>query len=516
MLLSRRHGLLGAAATLVAGETAAQHRIVSAESTVMLEHEDRIARLREAVDYLKIDPAPGFTVTTVPRSRMPAYFNVDAPVLRVAFSERTFFDTARSTVLPTGLMAVSAVAAATRGESPDVALFVAGHTDDRGGEAYNQNLSVNRANAVSDALMGFGVGEVALWRVGFGESAPFYANDSDEHRAFNRRVEFLFGARVEPVVEVLSDQLENACISSSEAESRRCIALRRPPTFEASQASTRPIGVPLDRAVSTTVRAPAGTLGAGSRRAGAATLNIPRRLTISLRRPQTIAALDVLSHEIMNSLTPVTSLAQSARLLLTDGDREGAGDALAVLERRSVGLLRFVESYRALARLPLPVLRPVTVAPLMADVQRLFERHDAGDGVTLELSRMPDATVLADPDLLVQAVINLLLNAAQAAASSPGAAEAPRVRFSVGVDKDGVRFEVSDNGPGLGGLDPETILKPFFTSRPSGAGIGLSLVSQIIAGHNSRLDFGPSDIGATGLQVSFSLGRAIPGLGSLA
>lgn len=224
--------------------------------------------------------------------------------------------------------------------------------------------------------------------------------------------------------------------------------------------------------------------------------------------------LDVLSHEIMNSLTPVTSLAQSARLLLADGDREGAGDALAVLERRSAGLLRFVESYRALARLPLPVLRPVAVAPLMADVQRLFERHDAGDGVTLELSRMPDATVLADPDLLVQAIINLLLNAAQAVASSPGAAEAPRVRLSVGVEKGVVRFEVSDNGPGLGGLDPEAILKPFFTRRPNGAGIGLSLVSQIIAGHNSRLDFGLSDIGATGLRVSFSLGRAIPGQGS--
>lgn len=257
----------------------------------MLEHEDRIARLREAVSYLNVEPSPRFTVTTVPRSQMPSYFNVDAPVLRVAFSERTFFDTARWTVLPSGLMAVAAVAAATRGEAPDVALFVAGHTDDRGGETYNQNLSVNRANAVSDALMGFGVGEVALWRVGFGESAPLYANDSDEHRGFNRRVEFLFGARVEPVVEVLSDQLANACVSSSEAESRRCIALPRPASFEATQNSDRPIGVPLGRSVPTEVRAPrGGTAGAASRGTQTAALNIPRRLTIPLRRTRAIAA----------------------------------------------------------------------------------------------------------------------------------------------------------------------------------------------------------------------------------
>lgn len=266
----------------------------------MLEHEDRIARLREAVDQLGILHPPRFTVTTVPRTRMPPYFNVDVPVLRVAFSERTFFDTAQWAVLPAGLQAIAAVAAATRGEAPDVALFVAGHTDNRGGEAYNQNLSVNRSNAVSDALMGFGVGEVALWRVGFGESTPLYANDSDEHRSFNRRVEFLFGARVEPVVEVLSNQLEDACISSSEAESRRCrLELPRREAFEATQRTSRSIGVPLGGGASASVRSPQGRGTALGRRRGEAVaipsgsqiaLQAPRRLTIPLRRTTSIAA----------------------------------------------------------------------------------------------------------------------------------------------------------------------------------------------------------------------------------
>lgn len=215
--------------------------------------------------------------------------------------------------------------------------------------------------------------------------------------------------------------------------------------------------------------------------------------------------LDVLSHEIMNSLTPVTSLAQSAQVLLAEGDREGAGDALAVLERRASGLLRFVASYRALARLPQPSLRPVAIAPLLGDVRRLFDSHQQISGIALEISPFPEATLLGDPDLLVQALINLLLNAAQAVAEGTADSEPPRVRLSITLHGTGVRFEVSDNGPGLGALDPETVLKPFFTSRPGGAGIGLSLVSGIVAGHGGRLEFGPSGLGPTGLAVSFSL-----------
>jgi two-component system nitrogen regulation sensor histidine kinase NtrY len=215
--------------------------------------------------------------------------------------------------------------------------------------------------------------------------------------------------------------------------------------------------------------------------------------------------LDVLSHEIMNSLTPVTSLAQTAQGLLADGDREGAREALAVLERRASGLLRFVESYRALARLPQPVLRPIAVPQLIADVRRLFEGHDQIDDVVLELSLTPDVMVTGDPDLMAQALINLLLNAAQAAIAEPVGGEPARVRLSAIAVDDGVWFQVSDNGPGLGDLDPQTILKPFFTRRSGGAGIGLSLVSGIVVGHGSALEFGPSELGPTGLGVGFTL-----------
>jgi nitrogen fixation/metabolism regulation signal transduction histidine kinase len=221
--------------------------------------------------------------------------------------------------------------------------------------------------------------------------------------------------------------------------------------------------------------------------------------------------LDVLSHEIMNSLTPVTSLAQSARALLAEGDPDRAGDALATLERRASGLLRFVDSYRALTRLPAPDLRPVSVGQLLGDVQGLFESHEWMAGGVLDVSPAPDGVVMGDPDLLAQALINLLLNAAEAALALPVDATRPaRVRLSVERQGDAMTFRVSDNGPGLGALDPETVLKPFFTTRPGGAGIGLSLVRQIVSNHDSRLDFGESDLGPTGLTVGFSLATPRP------
>lgn len=221
--------------------------------------------------------------------------------------------------------------------------------------------------------------------------------------------------------------------------------------------------------------------------------------------------LDVLSHEIMNSLTPVTSLAQSAQELLADGDTAGADGALAVLERRASGLLRFVESYRALARLPEPKMRHTEISTLSADVRRLFDGHDQRRGILFEFSEAPRVAVQGDADLLVQALINLLLNAAYAAQSRVSSDGPGRVNLSVTLDGDAVRFEVSDNGLGLGALDPATVIKPFFTTRPGGAGIGLSLVSQIVVAHDSRLEFGKSNFASTGLSVGFSLKRVRAG-----
>lgn len=294
--LRRRELLLTAAAAAwgLASESvsAAQDRyvVLSPEETVELEHDDRMVRLRRSVDRLGLRPAPRFSTTRVPAERMPANFRVETPVLRAAFSERTFFETASWDILPTGRLAIAAVAEALRGEAADAAVFVAGHTDNWGGETYNDNLSMRRADAVAEALYRLGVGDVALWRVGFGESAPLYANDDDEHRAFNRRVEFLFGARVEPVVDVLSRQ--DVCIAATEAAVAQCIVdLPAPRNVEAVQLTRRPVGVGLDgRPVTRGTTSRSGSASAGAPRGRAVAVETPARLSIPLIRSHGMAA----------------------------------------------------------------------------------------------------------------------------------------------------------------------------------------------------------------------------------
>lgn len=260
--VSRRRLLLAVPIALGAASNAARaqsYRILDATETVGIEHQDRKDRIRRATARLGIRPAPDFTETTVSARHLPENFKVDTPVLRVSFSERSFFDTAQTEILPTGQATIRALAEAIRGEAPDVAVFVAGHTDNRGGEPYNHNLSVGRANAVADTLFLRDVGEVALWRVGFGEAAPLYSNDSDEHMAFNRRVEFLFSARAEPILEVLKRQLDTVCVASSAEASDRCRrSLRVRSSFEAIQVTNRRMGVGLTPQRSSAAPAPPG------------------------------------------------------------------------------------------------------------------------------------------------------------------------------------------------------------------------------------------------------------------
>lgn len=201
--------------------------------------------------------------------------------------------------------------------------------------------------------------------------------------------------------------------------------------------------------------------------------------------------LQVLSHEIMNSLTPVVSLAETARGLLSEGDPEAsalAGDAVKTLARRTEGLLHFVEAYRALARLPAPRLSAVPLTPLLEDVARLFRSRWSQKGVELIL-RSPDVqiTLRADADLLPQALLNLMTNGAEAALEASD--RAPCVELGARLlPHGGVEITVADNGIGLGGNDPALLVRPFHTTKPNGTGLGLSLARQIVAGHGGDLE----------------------------
>jgi outer membrane protein OmpA-like peptidoglycan-associated protein len=192
--------------------------------TVAVEHCDRIKRLWSLASRTYYGTPPQFFDGYVSAAQLPTDISISLPLLRVVFPERVFFDTARSELRPEAMEVVRVIAANLRMEPPDVVLFVAGHTDARGGRAYNQGLYVDRANAVADAILLEGVNVARVWRVGFGEDMPLRAGDDESAWGENRRVEFLFAARSEAVAVWLEDaQIDMLCQGRTAAEVDDCV-----------------------------------------------------------------------------------------------------------------------------------------------------------------------------------------------------------------------------------------------------------------------------------------------------
>ena len=199
--------------------------------------------------------------------------------------------------------------------------------------------------------------------------------------------------------------------------------------------------------------------------------------------------LQVLSHEIMNSLTPLASLAQSAAEVLAEGRPEDlpvAQNSVAVIARRAEGLHRFVEAYRRLARLPAPAPRRISLGDLMGEAAQLFETRWAPLGVRLDFTPpKPDIVIRLDPDLTAQALLNLLTNAAEAAMA--GDRTPPTVRLTAYPSGDGAAIAIEDSGAGVPEAQAAEIFRPFFTTKPDGSGIGLSLARQAIVSQGGQL-----------------------------
>jgi outer membrane protein OmpA-like peptidoglycan-associated protein len=118
-------------------------------------------------------------------------FKSDMPIMRVVFNERVFFDTDKSDLRTEAIPVIDSVASSLRDQKDAFALFVAGHTDSRGSDQHNLDLSIRRADSVARALVTKGVGHGLIWRVGFGKAVPLLPNSSPKNMAYNRRVEFL-------------------------------------------------------------------------------------------------------------------------------------------------------------------------------------------------------------------------------------------------------------------------------------------------------------------------------------
>jgi len=190
----------------------------------------------------------------------------------------------------------------------------------------------------------------------------------------------------------------------------------------------------------------------------------------------------VLGHEINNSLTPIKSIAGSLRTRLASSTTAGSSDnsdfesGLEVIEDRAESLNRFLHAYRELMGLPAPKLAPVSLAMLVERVARLEIR------VNVAIASTSDVTLMVDADQIQQALINLTRNAAEAALSVDAAPEVQIAWENTGRE---IVIAIRDNGPGL--LNAGNLFVPFYTTKPSGTGIGLVLAQQIAQAHKGSV-----------------------------
>jgi nitrogen fixation/metabolism regulation signal transduction histidine kinase len=202
----------------------------------------------------------------------------------------------------------------------------------------------------------------------------------------------------------------------------------------------------------------------------------------------------VLTHEIMNSVTPIASLASTVNDLLSTQKLSGEisvesisdmRGAIQTIQKRSEGLLHFVDAYRALTRIPRPNFKIFPVKELFDQAQQLMRTHVAERNIDFRMKVDPESLELtADPELIEQVLINLLLNAIHALDNRSDG----RIELNASLDERGrVIIQVVDNGPGIIPEVLEKIFIPFFTTKPEGSGIGLSLSRQIMRLHRGTI-----------------------------
>jgi len=205
----------------------------------------------------------------------------------------------------------------------------------------------------------------------------------------------------------------------------------------------------------------------------------------------------VLMHEIMNSITPITSLSESLSNIYHHGKKPLVPEkvtektitttvqGLNVIKEQGKSLMAFVESYRKLTRIPKPDLKPFKVSELFSRVRILADSLDKGDDTEISFQlNDPDLEIFADENLISLVLINLIKNAVEANENNTDC----KIEVLSGLDfNNQPEICVTDNGPGISAENLEEIFIPFFTTRENGSGIGLSISKQIMGAHGGSL-----------------------------
>ena len=206
----------------------------------------------------------------------------------------------------------------------------------------------------------------------------------------------------------------------------------------------------------------------------------------------------VLTHEIMNSMTPIISLYET----LCEGVRsdsfgsdedsvENVRRGLEIINRRSSGLLSFVENYRKLTRLAAPDKTRFPIAALIDDIKELFPQPF----IEFDATTVGNASICADRAQLEQVFINVLKNAVEACEEREALGGGYKKQILFTVEKclcdsgdNSVLFVIRDNGIGILASAQEQIFVPFFTTKKQGSGIGLALCKQIVVNHRGSIE----------------------------
>ncbi|WP_166335349.1 sensor histidine kinase [Sphingobacterium chungjuense] len=198
--------------------------------------------------------------------------------------------------------------------------------------------------------------------------------------------------------------------------------------------------------------------------------------------------LRVLTHEIMNSIAPISSIAETlhGRLEQTaySDELEDVKVGVHTIKKRSEGLLKFAKSYRLINKVDKPQFTEIPVVQLFENIYNLLEPSFIQKGVDVDIIlKNTRATIQADLHLIEQVIINLMLNAMEAVKD----AENPYISMSALEENGRVQLKISDNGEGMEADIQEQIFTPFFTTKKTGSGIGLTLSKQIMLVHNGNI-----------------------------
>lgn len=214
--------------------------------------------------------------------------------------------------------------------------------------------------------------------------------------------------------------------------------------------------------------------------------------------------IGVISHEILNSITPISSLSDTVNQLIstkTSLNREELDDlkpAINTIKRRSVGLLDFVKDYRLIAELPTPKTEPFAIGEILQHIHLLMLPMVSAKHIQLNvLQTASKITLNLDFKLIEQALINLITNSLYALEET----EKPFIQVGYRLVHNKVYIDVTDNGRGIEKSDLDKIFVPFYTTRKNGSGIGLTITRNIMKMHQGNLEVSS----APGKLTTFSL-----------